>query len=123
MERQEMGVMLDPAVVEGFIKRSVAVHLLPGEFAFTVNLGGIMSFYIDRLGIPPVATSWDEIREMLDIAVKRAKTTKPAEPANLPFNVRLIGGGVPVWLCLKVYSVLVYQCDAIFFVGDSVIKL
>lgn len=123
MERQAMGVILDPQVIDGFIKRSVAVHLLPGEFALTINLGGILNFYIDRLGIPPVATSWEEIQQMLDIAVKRAKASKPAEPKELPFNIRIIGGGIPVWLCVKVYAVMVYQCDAIFYVGDSVIKL
>jgi hypothetical protein len=122
MERQAMGVALDPQVIDGFIKRVVAIHLLPGEFAITVNFGGIVAFYMDRLGLPPVATSWEEIREMLDIAIKRAKASKPAEPTNLPFNIRLIGIG-PAWLLLKVYMVLVYQCDSIFYVGDSVIKL
>jgi ABC-type glucose/galactose transport system permease subunit len=112
--------MVDQAVASDFIKSCITVHTFQKELAMTIHLGGVVSFYVNRIGLPPVVSLWDEIREILDGAVAEAKRRKPPDIA---FSIRLAGGGVPVWLCLKIFAAVVFQCDSVFYVGDCVVKI
>lgn len=109
-----------PAIADDFVKRCITIHTFPNEYALTIHLQAIVGFYIDRIGVGPVVTIWPEIQASIDYAMARAKAAK-AE--NLPLVVRLSGGGVPVWLCLKIFSAVVYQADSIYYVGDVAMKI
>lgn len=111
---------MNPEVQTAFIQECMILHENEKECALTFHLDRIAPFYIRRIGIGPVLNSWEEMREMIDFGVRSAKEKCPE---GHPFVVRLTGGNVPPWLLLKIYTVVVYLCDSVFYIGDLAIRI
>ena len=103
-----------------FIKECTILRVLAKEVCLTLNFGNIVQFYTARIGIHPVLESWEELRQLIINAVAIAKT---ATPKGKPFHIRFAGGGIQPWLAMKIYSLCVYEADALFYAGDCIIKI
>ena len=103
-----------------FVRECTILRLLPNEVCLTIQLGNIIRFYTTRIGIHPVLESWDELRQLLMNAIEIAKRAKPEGKS---FHIRFAGGQMPVWLVMRIYSLCVYEADALFYAGDCIIKI
>lgn len=106
--------------IDGFLRECVTLKALTSEIVLTINLGAIVQFYRTRIGIHPVTESWDELRDLLMYAINDAKTAQKDEPV---FNIRFVGGNLPVWLVMRIYALCVFEADGLFYAGDCVIKI
>ena len=103
-----------------FFKTAMVANKFASEFALTINMPSLCGYYVSRVGIPPVVNMWEEIRALVLWCINNVKL-KNVE--KLPFVIRFVGGGVPVWLILKLYALVVYECDSVYAVGDIVVKI
>jgi hypothetical protein len=102
-----------------FLHRCTIIKPLPTEHALTINLSAIVGFYADCVGTQPILQAWEEIREFVEESVKRAKYR---QQPGIPFHIRLVGS-CSIWLAIKIYAAVVWECDQIFYVGDVAIPL
>jgi len=105
--------------ISQFLQECSVISDLPKETCLTLHLGNIVKFYIIRIGIHPVIESWDELRQLLTYAISTGKS----KTRGKPFNIRFTGGNMPVWLVMRIYALCVFECDAMFYAGDCIIKI
>lgn len=103
-----------------YFKAVMVATKFPAELALTINLQAIVGYYVSRVGIPPLVGFWEEIRVLTLWCINNIKQ-KNAE--KLPFIIRFAGGGVPVWLVMKLYALVVYECDSVYVAGDVIVKI
>lgn len=103
-----------------FMRECTILRVLSAETCLTLNFTDITKFYTTRIGIHPVLESWEELRQLI---INVIAVAKQANPEGKPFHIRFAGGGVQTWLVMKVYSLCVYEADALFYAGDCIIKI
>jgi hypothetical protein len=119
-EEQSPKVEVSEQVGTNFFKATMIATKFPAEFALTINLQAILGYYVSRIGVPPLVSFWEEIRALTLWGINNIKQ-KNVE--KLPFVIRFTGGGAPVWLVMKLYALVVYECDSVYVAGDILIKI
>ncbi len=113
-----------PEVVKSFLSKCARIRTFTDpegtkEHSLSINLTGIVAFYVDQIGSDPFVTTWEEIRQCLMVALDQAKRSKPE---GYELIVR-ISGGCQIWLAIKIYTALVMSTDRIYYAGDILIRL
>lgn len=113
-----------PELASAFANACMSLHFNEKEISVSIHFNKIVDYYIIKVGVPPTFAAWEELRTFITFGIDTARSrAKDKGMEKVPMSVRLVGGGVPTWLCIKIYTAVVYQCDSVFFVGDAVIKL
>lgn len=103
-----------------FANECTILKPLATEICLNINLDSIVLYYKKRIGIHPLLESWEELRLLLSWVLVTARTKAPG---GLPLHVRFTGGGMCVWLVMRIYALCVFEADALFYAGDCLIKI
>lgn len=115
---------LKPELIKAFLHKVAKIRTfyeVSGlkEHSLSIDLSGLVDFYSSQIGSEPFVQTWDEIHQCLMVALDQARKSKPDDHHLV---IRLTGK-CRIWLAIKIYSALVFECDKIFYAGDVLMRL